>query len=91
MSIRYGEPFEINLVWSERTLTVEPDQTALEVLLAAEVPIDPGCGVGGCGQCATHYVQGEVQHKDACLTPDERETHFCPCVSRARGTLHLPF
>lgn len=80
----FGEPFEIYLVWSETTLRVEKDETALQVLLAAGAPIVPGCQTGGCGECATEYVEGDVIHKDSCLNADDRKTTFCPCVSRAK-------
>jgi ferredoxin len=83
--------FEIWLVWSDVRLTVPADRTALSVLLDAGVPVEPGCMTGGCGECATPYVEGEVEHKDTCLGPDDRKRLFCPCVSRARGTLVLPF
>lgn len=81
--------FEIVLAWSEQTLHVGPGDSALAVLLAAGVPIEPGCQTGGCGMCATRYVEGDVIHKDACLAAEERETTFCPCVSRARTRIVL--
>lgn len=86
-----GEPFEILLVWSETTLEVASDQSALAVLVAAGVPIEPGCMTGGCGECATRFVEGDITHKDACLSTTDRETLFCPCVSRAKGLLVLPY
>ena len=48
--------FEIYLVWSEQTLIVRANETALEVLFRAGVPIDPGCQVGACGFCAADYI-----------------------------------
>jgi ferredoxin len=89
--MRLGDPFEILLAWSEQTLPVGEEQTALAVLLEAGVPIEPGCMTGTCGECATSYVEGEVIHFDSCLSASERARMFCPCVSRARGTLVLPF
>lgn len=80
----FGEPFDIYLAWADTTLRVEQDQTALEVLLAAGAPIVPGCQTGGCGECATEYVEGDVIHKDSCLNAEDRKTTFCPCVSRAK-------
>ena len=85
------EPFEILLVWSERTLHVGADQTALQVLHDAGVPVDKGCELGDCGTCATEFVEGDVIHNDTCLTAATREHEFCPCVSRAKGRLVLPF
>ena len=81
--------FEIYLASADTTLTVAPEQTALQVLLAAGVPIEPGCQTGGCGSCATEYVEGDVIHKDACLTPEDRTRRFCPCVSRAASRIVL--
>lgn len=89
-SPRLGEPFRIWLVWSDRWLDVGEHETALAVLLAAGVPVEPGCLTGGCGECATQYVEGAIEHKDACLNEAERATTFCPCVSRAKGVLALP-
>lgn len=85
------ETFEIWLVWSDRRITVPAEQSALAALQAAGFPIEPGCGNGSCGECATEYVEGDVVHKDSCLSLDDRTHLFSPCVSRARGTLVLPF
>ncbi len=75
--------FEIFLAWSERTLVVGPEQSALDAMIEAGLPIEPGCRTGGCGECVTEYIEGDVVHKDACLQLTERERYFCPCVSRA--------
>lgn len=83
--------FEIYLAWSERTLLVPPGASALAVLLAAGVPVEPGCQTGGCGGCITEYVEGDVVHKDACLGVADRDRYFCPCVSRARTRIVLPY
>jgi len=83
------QAFEIYLAWADVTLTVKPGQTALDVLVQAGIPIEPGCSVGGCGHCVTRYVEGDVIHKDACLNEAERKTMFCPCVSRARSRIVL--
>jgi hypothetical protein len=39
--------------------------------------------------CATEYVEGDIIHKDACLTATDRDHYFCPCVSRARTRVVL--
>jgi len=83
--------FEIYLAWSDVTLTVRPTQSALEVLLAAGLPIEPGCQTGGCGSCTTDFVEGDVIHKDSCLSEGDRQRSFCPCVSRARTRLVLAY
>lgn len=90
-ALKSSQAFEIWLVWSDRRLPVAAGDSALNVLVSAGVPIEPGCMTGGCGECATEYVEGDVIHKDACLSLEERKRRFCPCVSRARGTLVLPY
>ncbi|MBK9079569.1 MAG: 2Fe-2S iron-sulfur cluster binding domain-containing protein [Hyphomicrobium sp.] len=87
--VQSGGTFEIYLAWSDRTIVVGPDQSALQALLAAGIPIEPGCQTGGCGECATQYVEGDVIHKDSCLNADDREHMFCPCVSRAKTRIVL--
>lgn len=81
--------FEIHLAWSDTTLTVAAGQSALQALLDAGVAIEPGCQTGGCGMCATEYVEGDVVHMDGCLNHSDREQLFCPCVSRARTRIVL--
>ena len=81
--------FEIYLAWSEATLVVEASETALAKMLAAGIPVEAGCETGGCGTCATVYVEGDIVHKDTCLTKEDRAHLFCPCVSRARTRIVL--
>lgn len=76
-------PFEIHLAWSDRVLEVGANQSALDVLLAAGLPVEPGCMTGGCGECMTAYVEGDIEHMDTCLNESDRRRYFCPCVSRA--------
>ena len=86
--LQTGE-FEIYLAWSETTLRVAADQSARDVMLAAGLPVEIGCGNGGCGMCVTEYVEGDIVHKDACLTAADRAHYFCPCVSRAATRIVL--
>jgi ferredoxin len=81
------DDFEVYLAWSDMTLRVRSDQTLLSVLLEAGVAISPGCLTGGCGECATAYVEGDVIHKDSCLSAVDRERFLCPCVSRAKSRI----
>ena len=81
--------FEIHLAWCDKVLVVEPDQSALAVLLASGQLIAPGCMTGGCGECATPYVEGDVVHWDFCLSEIDRSRYFCPCVSRAKTRIVL--
>jgi ferredoxin len=81
--------FDIYLAWSDRTVRVQAASTALAALLTAGVAVEPGCQTGGCGSCALAYVEGDVIHKDTCLSVADRARYFCPCVSRAATRIVL--
>lgn len=77
--------FGIRLGADGPVLPVGPDQTALEVLEAAGVPVVSSCREGTCGTCEVPVLDGEVEHRDAILTPAEKKRNDCMmvCVSRA--------
>lgn len=78
---------EVTLARSGLMVSVTPDQTILDAILDAGVNIPSSCRVGQCRSCAVTVLDGEPDHKDSALTPDERriEHRMCPCVSRAKG------
>ncbi|MBW0093128.1 oxidoreductase [Pseudonocardia sp. KRD-184] len=77
--------FEVELASSGTTLAVPADRSVLEVLEDAGVGILSSCREGTCGTCETGVLSGEVDHRDALLTADERAAHdtMFVCVSRA--------
>ncbi len=83
-------PFYLYLAYSDKTLIVDSQQTVLQVLIDADVDIEPGCMLGSCGMCAADFVEGDLIHKDVCLNELDRMTMFCPCVSRAGTRIILP-
>jgi ferredoxin len=77
--------FEVELALSGQTLTVPPDKSILEVVEEAGIPVLSSCQEGTCGTCETPVLEGEVDHRDSLLTPEEQaanDTMFI-CVSRA--------
>ncbi|GLY16872.1 ferredoxin [Kineosporia sp. NBRC 101677] len=67
----------------------------LDVLLEAGADILWSCREGTCASCETPLLEGEADHRDQILLPEEREAQDCvfPCVSRAlcgRLVLDLP-
>lgn len=89
LPVREDGTFEIWLAWSERTIVVAPGTSTLDALSDAGVHVERGCLSGACGECAMPYVEGDLVHKDSCLSLDERVRNFCPCVSRARSRIVL--
>ncbi|GHC56541.1 iron-sulfur protein [Alcaligenes pakistanensis] len=66
-------------------IDVAPEQTLSDALNQAGVPIATSCVSGLCGTCRVNYLQGEVDHQDYILSPDEQAHCLTACVSRARS------
>ncbi|MFE3591690.1 PDR/VanB family oxidoreductase [Streptomyces niveus] len=79
--------FDVVLSRSDLTLRVPPGRSVLEVARAAGVPALSSCAEGICGTCETEVLEGEPDHRDSVLSPEERESGetMMICVSRARG------
>jgi ferredoxin-NADP reductase len=79
------ESFEVELLLSGETVTVPPDRTVLEVVEEAGVFVLSSCREGTCGTCETVVVEGEVDHRDSILSPEEQRAsdRMMICVSRA--------
>lgn len=77
--------FEVELQLSGMTLTVPPEKSVLDVAEEHGVLVLSSCREGTCGTCETPVVEGEVDHRDSVLTPDERADGrvMMICVSRA--------
>ncbi|MCZ4586735.1 MULTISPECIES: PDR/VanB family oxidoreductase [Rhodococcus] len=79
------EPFTIELSHSGRTVTVGTDETVLEALDAAGVPVLSSCNEGVCGTCEVGVVGGVPDHRDSLLSDAERAKgdRMFVCVSRS--------
>ncbi|WP_204738559.1 PDR/VanB family oxidoreductase [Gluconacetobacter azotocaptans] len=82
-----GEPFVVDLPRSRHILHVPSDRSMLDVLLEDGVDIDYACEAGVCRSCIVDVIEGEIIHRDQCLTEEERRTVMTPCVSRGRGRI----
>jgi vanillate O-demethylase ferredoxin subunit len=82
-----NQPFELVLASNGQVVPVTADQTAAEALEAAGVFVPLSCEQGVCGTCLTRVVEGEIDHRDAFQTDEEKAVgdHFTPCCSRALG------
>lgn len=77
-----GLPFRVELARSGRHIEVPADLSLLEALEAAGVELPNLCRGGVCGQCATRYLAGAVEHRDHYLDEGQRADWLMPCVSR---------
>jgi vanillate O-demethylase ferredoxin subunit len=79
--------FEVEIASSGKVIVVEKDESVVQALAKAGIQIETSCEQGVCGTCATRVLEGEPDHLDVCLTPDERAANdqFLPCCSRSRS------
>jgi ferredoxin-NADP reductase len=80
------EHFEVVCQRSGTTFEITPDDSILEVLEAAEIPVLGSCYEGVCGTCETRVLAGTPEHRDSVLTEAERAAGevMMVCVSRSR-------
>jgi vanillate O-demethylase ferredoxin subunit len=89
-SVQAGDtPFTVSLQRSGREVQVLGDESLLDALSQARIPVFWDCRKGECGLCATRVLSsdGELLHRDRYLTEEEKRAgqSLCLCVSRTRG------
>ncbi|MFD7842826.1 PDR/VanB family oxidoreductase [Nocardia sp. NPDC059764] len=80
-------PFDVRVDSTGATYRVEGHRSIADVLEAAGVDIITSCREGTCGSCETTVLSGDIDHRDAILTDEERAcgNTMMLCVSRARS------
>jgi vanillate monooxygenase ferredoxin subunit len=78
--------FAVKLASSGRIVLVPHDMTVAQALAKAGVEVQTSCEQGVCGTCLTRVLEGEPDHKDMYLTPEEQAANdqFTPCCSRSK-------
>lgn len=79
--------FDVTIASTGRTIRIPADKTVLAALADSGIHIATSCEQGVCGTCVTRVLEGEPQHRDLCLSDDERRRNdrFTPCCSRANS------
>jgi ferredoxin-NADP reductase len=67
------------------TILVDPGRSLLEAIEAVSIWAPAECRRGECATCVTTIVEGQGDHRDHCLTPEQRSNSICTCVSWAAG------
>jgi len=82
-----GQPFEVKLARSGKSVTVPSGQSVAQALIAAGVKLSVSCSQGICGTCLTRVLEGVPDHRDVYLTSAEhaKNDRFTPCCSRAKS------
>ena len=83
------QSFQVKLASSGKIVVVPKDKTVVEALADAGIEVMTSCGEGVCGTCLTRVLEGECDHKDLYLMPDEqaKNDQFLPCCSRAKSAM----
>lgn len=78
--------FQVRIASTGQLIGVAKDESVLEALRGAGIDVPNSCQQGVCGTCLTHVLEGEPEHWDMFLTPEEQEKNdrFLPCCSRSK-------
>ena len=81
------QPFELSLQRAGLSTTVSARESVLDAMERLGVDYPWSCREGICGTCEAAVLEGEVQHLDYVLTPEERaeQRRMMVCVSRCGG------
>ena len=79
------EPFRVRLARSEREFEVPVGKSILAALREHGCDAPSSCESGTCGTCRTTLIEGEVDHRDMVLLPEETRSQIMICVSRAKS------
>ena len=79
--------FEIVLKSSATRLHVPAESSIVQVLSEHGNYVPVSCEQGVCGTCLTGVLEGEPDHRDVFLTPEEKSgcRKIMPCVSRSKS------
>lgn len=80
-------PFRVRLAKSGLEFVIPTDRSIVSVLQAAGIDVPTSCEQGICGTCRTTYLEGQPEHNDFVLTPQEQECELMPCCARSVSDL----
>ncbi|KAL1638384.1 hypothetical protein SLS56_000193 [Neofusicoccum ribis] len=84
-----GDPFEVELAKSGKSLEVPANDTLLDVLRESGFDVPSSCEVGNCATCKVGLVSGRVDHRGTALEEEKKRDHMLCCVSRGIGKITI--
>jgi phthalate 4,5-dioxygenase reductase subunit len=78
-------PFTVKLARSAKEFEVPVGASILSVVRQHGCHVTWSCESGTCGTCRTGLLEGEADHRDMVLLPEEMESQIMICVSRAKS------
>ncbi|MBO1111352.1 PDR/VanB family oxidoreductase [Bordetella petrii] len=81
--------FSVKLASSGQIVKVPAGCSVTHALAEAGIDVPVACEQGICGTCLTRVLEGQPDHRDLFLSPEEQagNTQFTPCCSRAKTPL----
>jgi vanillate O-demethylase ferredoxin subunit len=80
--------FEVKIASTGAVYKIPGDKTVSGFLEESGIKIPTSCEQGMCGTCKVKILEGETDHRDKHLSPEQRaEGYFLACVSRAKGDM----
>jgi phthalate 4,5-dioxygenase reductase subunit len=79
------KPFKVRLAKASREFEVPVGKSILATLREHGCNAASSCESGTCGTCRTSLLQGEADHRDMVLMPEEMDSQIMICVSRAKS------
>lgn len=83
--------FSVGLVKSGKTFQIPAGVSIADVLRENDIKVETSCEQGICGTCYTKVLDGDIIHRDAYLTDEEkqRQDAMMICVSRSCPGGHI--
>ncbi|MEP9353105.1 PDR/VanB family oxidoreductase [Xanthobacter sp. KR7-65] len=80
--------FDVKIASTGKVIKIPGDRSVTTALEEAGVKVPTACEQGACGTCKVKILEGEADHRDKRLKPEEKaQGYFLACVSRAKGDL----
>ena len=79
------KPFEVRLEHSGRTYDIPVGVSILDALRNEGVYVPSSCESGTCGSCKVGLLEGQADHRDLVLLPEEKASQVMVCVSRSQN------
>ncbi|HTK02660.1 MAG TPA: PDR/VanB family oxidoreductase [Bordetella sp.] len=78
--------FSVRLANTGLTVQVPAECSVTQALAKAGIDVPVSCEQGICGTCLTRVLEGQPDHRDLYLSPEEqaRNDQFTPCCSRSK-------
>lgn len=80
--------FEVKIASTGAVFKIPGDKSVVGFLEENGVKIPTSCEQGMCGTCKVKILEGEADHRDKRLSPEQRaDGYFLACVSRAKSSM----